>query len=84
MFYWNKCLWETKFQSSKKVFFHDPFLHFCIFLIKYNMSKIKWKINKFIGDLVLVIVKGVILFKHNWKHINEAITEGPMTSVSIN
>jgi hypothetical protein len=82
MFYWKKCLWETKFQGSKKVFHHDPFLHF---FNKMQHVKNQMKNKKtFIGDLVLVIVKGVFPFKHNWEYINEAITKGPMINVSIN
>lgn len=52
-----------------------------IFSFFNNMQHVKNQMKnkiKLINDQVLVIAKGVIPFKHNWKHINEAITKGPM------
>jgi hypothetical protein len=54
---------RNKVPKFKKGIFHDPFFHF-FYKMQHVKNQTKNKII-FISDLVLVIVKGVIPFKHN-------------------
>jgi hypothetical protein len=53
MFYWNKCLSQTKFHDSKSGNFR---IHFCIFSCITTLKKLNEK-QAFKEDLMLVIMK---------------------------